>query len=77
MERLMSRFSSIKSDEARLAALADSDEMGGLDENDPAAMSQFMKQIGNELGEDLGDESSQGIEYTDEISESLDITDSE
>ena len=35
MERLMSRFASPKSEEARLEALADPSHLSGLDENDP------------------------------------------
>jgi hypothetical protein len=52
----MSRFSTVKSEEARLDALADSPDMGDLDENDPAAVARFMKKMGREFGEDLGDD---------------------
>jgi putative FmdB family regulatory protein len=56
LERLLSKFASPKSEEARLDALADPGRLGGLDENDPAAMARFMKTMGKELGEDIGDE---------------------
>ena len=55
VERLMSRFASPKSDEARLASLADPDSLAGLDESDPESMSRFMKKMGEEMGEDLGE----------------------
>lgn len=54
MRRLISRFVSLKSDEARLEALADPSNLAGLDENDPASMARWMKRMGKELGEDVG-----------------------
>lgn len=56
MDRLMSRFASPKSEEARLEALADPSHLGGLDESDPQSMARFMKKMGQEMGEDLGDD---------------------
>ena len=56
MERLLSRFASPKSKEARLEALSDPSNLGGLDENDPQSMARFMKKMGQEMGEDLGDD---------------------
>lgn len=56
MERLLSRFASPKSEEARLEALSDPSNLGGLDENDPQSMARFMKKMGQEMGEDLGDD---------------------
>jgi len=56
LERLMSRFSAPKSEEARLEALADPSHLGGLDENDPQSMARFMKKMGEEMGEDVGDD---------------------
>lgn len=54
MDRLLSRFSSPKSEEARLASLSDPDSLDGLDENDPESVSRFMRQMGDELGKDAG-----------------------
>lgn len=54
VDRLLSRFSSPKSEEARLASLSDPDSLDGLDENDPESVSRFMRQMGDELGEDAG-----------------------
>ncbi|MBM4126064.1 MAG: zinc ribbon domain-containing protein [Nitrospira sp.] len=56
MDRLLSRFSAPKSEEARLESLADADNLGGLDENDPRSMARFMKTMGEEMGEDVGPE---------------------
>jgi hypothetical protein len=54
LDRVMSRFATVKSEEARLDALADSSDLGDLDENDPAAVARFMKTMGREFGDDLG-----------------------
>jgi len=62
VERIMSRFASPKSEEARLEALVDPSNLGGLDENDPQSMARFMKKMGKEMGEDLGDDLSEAIE---------------
>lgn len=56
VDRLMSKFSSPKSEEARLASLSDPDNLDGLDENDPESVSRFMKHMGDEMGEDVGEE---------------------
>lgn len=56
LSRLMSRFATVKSEEARLDALADASSLGDLDENDPASVARFMKKMGTELGDDLGED---------------------
>ncbi len=53
MQRLISRFTSIKSEEARLESLTDPSNLSGLDENDPASMARWLKRMGGELGEDV------------------------
>lgn len=55
LEKLWSRFSSPKSEDARLDSLADPSAMAGLDENDPRSVAKFMKKMGQEMGEDVGD----------------------
>ena len=55
LDRLLSRFAAPKSEEARLESLADPDSLGGLDENDPHSVARFMKKMGEEMGEDVGD----------------------
>ncbi len=56
LERVMSRFASPKSEEARLEALADPSALAGLDENDPKSVARLMKKMGSEFGEDLGED---------------------
>jgi putative FmdB family regulatory protein len=56
LTRLMSRFATIKSEDARLESLGDPGNFGDVDENDPASVGRFMKKMGREFGEDLGDD---------------------
>ena len=56
LSRIMSRFATVKSEEARLDSLADSSSFGDLDENNPASVARFMKKMGREFGDDLGDD---------------------
>ena len=56
LSRLMSRFATVKSEEARLESIADPSSAGDLDENDPASLARFMKKMGKEFGDDLGDD---------------------
>ena len=64
----MSRFATVKSEEARLDALADSSSFGDLDENDPASVARFMKKMGKEFGDDLGDDFGSAVdEAMDEV----------
>ena len=55
LEKLWSRFASPKSEDARLDSLSDPSALGGLDENDPRSVAKFMKKMGQEMGEDVGD----------------------
>ena len=64
LERLMSRFSAPKSEEARMEALADPSNLGGIDENDPQSMARFMKKMGQEMGEDLGEDFDAAMEQS-------------
>ena len=54
LSRLMSRFATVKSEEARLDALADPGSLSGLDENDPKSMARWMRKMGKEMGEEFG-----------------------
>ena len=56
LTRLMSRFVSPKSEEARLESLASDASFGDLDENDPSSVARLMKKMGKELGDDLGED---------------------
>ena len=62
LERLWSRFSSPKSEEARMESLADPSSLAGLDENDPKSVARLMKKMGREMGEDLGEGFDQAVE---------------
>ena len=70
LERLMSRFATPKSEEARLESLGDPSTMGDLDENDPASVARFMKKMGREFGDDLGDDFDSAVDEA--MSESAD-----
>ena len=56
LTRLMSRFATVKSEDARLESLTDAASAGDLDENDPGSVARFMKKMGREFGDDLGDD---------------------
>jgi putative FmdB family regulatory protein len=56
LTRVMSRFATVKSEEARLESIASDGSFGDLDENDPSSVARFMKKMGKELGDDLGDD---------------------
>ncbi len=62
LEKLYSRFATVKSEEARLDSLADPSSMGDLDENDPKSVSRWMKKMGREMGEDLGSDFDEAVE---------------
>jgi len=64
LRRLMSRFATPKSEEARLEALADPARYADLDENDPRSIARMMRKIGQEMGEDV-----QGPEFDEAIEE--------
>jgi putative FmdB family regulatory protein len=56
LQRVMSRFSSVRSEESRLENLADPNRWSGLDENDPASVAKFVKRMGSEMGEEMSRE---------------------
>ena len=56
LTRLMSRFATIRSEDARIDDLADPSSLAGVDENDPKSMARWMRKMGHELGEDAGDD---------------------
>lgn len=64
LTRLMSRFATVKSEEARLESLASDASFGDLDENDPSSVARFMKKMGKELGDDLGDDFDSAVDET-------------
>lgn len=62
LERLMSRFARLRSEDDRLDALADPGSFGDLDENDPKSVARWAKKMGKELGEDVGEDFDQMME---------------
>jgi putative FmdB family regulatory protein len=56
MEKLVSRVAMLRSEESRMESLADPAGLSGLDEDDPASVSRWMKKMGREMGEDLGED---------------------
>lgn len=62
LTRLWSRFAMTRSEEDRLDRLASDAELAGLDENDPKSVARFMKKMGQELGEDDGEDFEQAME---------------
>lgn len=72
LDRLLSRFAMVRSEESRLDALADESTLDGVDENDPRSMARWMKKMGSELGEDMGEDFD---EMVDEIESGADDSD--
>ena len=56
IRRRINRVAVAKSEDARLDSMMDGDSLDGLDENDPRSLGKFMRKMGSEMGEDLGDE---------------------
>ena len=56
LSRLMSRFATVKSEEARLDTLSDPNTLSGLDENDPKSVARWVRKMGKELGEEFSGE---------------------
>jgi putative FmdB family regulatory protein len=56
LTRLFSRFATVRSEESRLESLADPGSLAGLEENDPQSMARWMKKMGKELGEGVGED---------------------
>ena len=56
VRRAISRIAVVKSEEARIDALANPSMFAGLDENDPRSIARWAKKLGKELGEDAGED---------------------
>ena len=56
LKRLISRVAVVRSEESRLEAMADPASLSGLDEDDPKSLAKFMRQMGQEVDEDMGPE---------------------
>jgi len=62
LRKLVSRFATLKSEEARLDELADPSLYSDLDENDPKSIARWARKMGGELGEDLGPEFDEALD---------------
>jgi putative FmdB family regulatory protein len=56
VKRAISRFATLKSDDARIEAMADPNNFAGLDEQDPRSIARWAKRMGKELGEEAGED---------------------
>lgn len=56
LARIMSRFATVRSEDARLESLADDPGLADVDERDPRSVGRFMKKMGEEFGDELGDD---------------------
>jgi putative FmdB family regulatory protein len=64
LERLMSRFRTIRSEESRMERLADPSTFSGVDENDPASVAKWAKKMGKELGDEAGEGFDEMVDQT-------------
>ena len=75
-DRLISRFARLRGDDELAESLADPSKLGDL--NDPAQMLNWMKSLGREMGEDLGDGFDQMLDEAEsedyECSEASEVT---
>lgn len=63
LERLMSRFAVVRSEDNRLDDLAGNMEgLGDLDEDDPRAAAKVLRKMKGELGEEAGEEFDEAVE---------------
>ncbi len=63
LTRLISRTAQLLSEDTRLESLADSADMGGVDENDPSSVARWARKMGQQMGEDeLGDDFDQAMD---------------
>jgi len=67
--RIMSRFATVRSEEARLESLADPASLGDVDERDPASVARWMKKMGKAFGDELGDDFESAVDEAMEAQE--------
>ncbi len=64
LERIMSRFRTLRSEEKRMEKLADPSSFTGLDENDPSSVAKWAKKMGKELGDEAGEGFDEMVDQT-------------
>jgi putative FmdB family regulatory protein len=62
LRKLVSRFAVLHSDDDRLERLADPTALGDVDENDPRSVARWARRMGDEIGEDLGDDFREAVD---------------
>lgn len=62
VQRLISSFATVRSEEEHIEALADPAALAGLDENDPKSIARWARQMQRTMGEDMGDDFDQMVE---------------
>ena len=65
LDKAVSRFSVVQSDEARLERMADPSFLGDVDEDDPKSVAKWARRLGSEMGEDLGPEFDEVIDQVE------------
>jgi len=56
VQRAVSRIALIKSEDARIDAMANPSMFTGLDENDPRSIARWAKKLGKQLGDEAGED---------------------
>ncbi len=56
LKRQIGRIRIGRSEESRIDSFVEDNALSNLDGDDPKALGQFMKKMGRELGEDIGDD---------------------
>ena len=56
LSRLVSRVAVLKSEESRLDDMADESALGDVDENDPRSIARWARKMGEQLGDEAGDD---------------------
>src|SRR5688572_20862417 len=56
VSRLVSRVAVLKSEESRLDELSDDAALADVDENDPRSIARWARRMGEQLGDDAGDD---------------------
>ncbi len=56
VQRLVSRFATVRSEDEQMEALADPSMLADVDENDPKSIARWARRMQRTMGEELGDE---------------------
>lgn len=56
LQRIISSFATIRSEEARIESIANPTNFAGLDENDPRSIADWARRMSKELGDEAGED---------------------